>query len=71
MTTISAPHTTALTTELRYLALGDSYTIGEAVDEAGRWPMQLARLLRQEGVLLGDPRIIATTGWTTATSSAC
>ena len=65
MTTISAPHTTALTTELRYLALGDSYTIGEAVDEAGRWPMQLARLLRQEGVLLGDPRIIATTGWTT------
>nr|WP_298127049.1 SGNH/GDSL hydrolase family protein [uncultured Pseudoxanthomonas sp.] len=65
MTTISAPHTTALTTELRYLALGDSYTIGEAVDEAGRWPMQLARLLRREGVLLGDPRIIATTGWTT------
>lgn len=65
MTTISASHTTALTTELRYLALGDSYTIGEAVDEAGRWPMQLARLLRREGVLLGDPRIIATTGWTT------
>jgi lysophospholipase L1-like esterase len=65
MTTIAAPHTTALTTELRYLALGDSYTIGEAVDEAGRWPMQLARLLRMEGVLVGDPRIIATTGWTT------
>ena len=60
MTTISAPHTTALTAELRYLALGDSYTIGEAVDEAGRWPMQLARLLRMEGVLIGDPRIIAT-----------
>ena len=65
MTTTTRPHTTALTTELRYLALGDSYTIGEAVDEAGRWPMQLARLLRMEGVLLGDPRIIATTGWTT------
>ena len=65
MTTIAAPHTTALTTELRYLALGDSYTIGEGVDEAGRWPMQLARLLRMEGILLGDPRIIATTGWTT------
>jgi lysophospholipase L1-like esterase len=65
MTTISAQHTTALTTELRYLALGDSYTIGEAVDEARRWPMQLARLLRMEGVLVGDPRIIATTGWTT------
>ena len=65
MTTTTALHSTALTTELRYLALGDSYTIGEAVDEAGRWPMQLARLLRMEGILLGDPRIIATTGWTT------
>jgi len=65
MTTIADPHTTALTTEMRYLALGDSYTIGEGVDEAGRWPVQLARLLRREGVLLGDPRIIATTGWTT------
>lgn len=65
MTTIAAPYTTALTTELRYLALGDSYTIGEGVDAAGRWPMQLARLLRMEGILLGDPRIIATTGWTT------
>jgi len=65
MATTMHSHTTALTTELRYLALGDSYTIGEAVDEAGRWPMQLARLLRMEGVLVGDPRIIATTGWTT------
>ena len=65
MTTTSGFHTTALTTELRYLALGDSYTIGEAVDEAGRWPMQQARQLRMEGVLVGDPRIIATTGWTT------
>ena len=75
MTTIATPHTTALTTELRYLALGDSYTIGEAVDEAGRWPVQLARLLRMEGVLVGDPRIIATTGWTTdeldAASTPC
>ncbi len=65
MTTTTRPHTTALTAELRYLALGDSYTIGEGVDEAGRWPMQLARLLRMDGILLGDPRIIATTGWTT------
>lgn len=65
MTTVAAPHTTALTTELRYLALGDSYTIGEGVDDAGRWPMQLARQLRVEGILVADPRIIATTGWTT------
>ncbi|MFC0679519.1 SGNH/GDSL hydrolase family protein [Lysobacter korlensis] len=50
---------------LDYLALGDSYTIGEGVPEDGRWPVQLARTLRAEGVPLGDPRIIATTGWTT------
>jgi lysophospholipase L1-like esterase len=50
---------------LTYLALGDSYTIGEAVAEADRWPLQLARLLRAESVALADPRIIATTGWTT------
>ena len=48
-----------------YLALGDSYTIGEAVDASGRWPVQLASALRDEGVALDDPRIIATTGWTT------
>jgi len=65
MTPTSVSHTTALTTELRYLALGDSYTIGEGVEEAGRWPMQLARSLRSEGIALADPRIIATTGWTT------
>lgn len=48
-----------------YLALGDSYTIGEGVDGAARWPVQLARALRSEGIALSDPRIIATTGWTT------
>jgi len=56
---------TDLLPELRYLALGDSYTIGEAVAEAGRWPLQLAHALRSEGIALADPRIIATTGWTT------
>ena len=50
---------------LSYLALGDSYTIGESVPEDGRWPVQLARALRDEGVTLADPRIIAATGWTT------
>jgi lysophospholipase L1-like esterase len=50
---------------LSYLALGDSYTIGEGVGESGRWPLQLAAALRAEGIALGDPRIIATTGWTT------
>jgi len=50
---------------LSYLALGDSYTIGEGVPEAGRWPHQLARALRAEGIALDDPLTIATTGWTT------
>jgi lysophospholipase L1-like esterase len=50
---------------LTYLALGDSYTIGESVPESGRWPVQLARALRAEGIALADPRIIAATGWTT------
>jgi lysophospholipase L1-like esterase len=55
---------------LSYLALGDSYTIGESVAESGRWPVQLAAALRGEGIPLQDPRIIATTGWTTDELSA-
>ena len=50
---------------LRYLALGDSYTIGESVEPDERWPVQLAERLRSEGLEIQDPRIIATTGWTT------
>jgi lysophospholipase L1-like esterase len=50
---------------LSYLALGDSYSIGEGVEERGRWPVQIAQALRDEGIALEDPRIIATTGWTT------
>ena len=55
---------------MKYLALGDSYTIGEGVAEDGRWPVLLARALRSEGIALEDPRIIATTGWTTDELSA-
>jgi len=49
-----------------YLALGDSYTIGEGASESERWPVQLAGLLRQDSVDVTDPDIIARTGWTTA-----
>lgn len=49
---------------LRYLALGDSYSIGEAVTAAERWPQQLVELLRREGLQVADPAIIARTGWT-------
>jgi len=44
----------------KFLALGDSYTIGESVAEAERWPNQLVAKLK-----LTAPRIIATTGWRT------
>lgn len=55
---------------LRWLALGDSYTIGEGVHAAGRWPLQLAARLREAGIAISEPRIIATTGWTTDELSA-
>ena len=48
-----------------YLALGDSYTIGEGIDASGCWPMQLSHALRGDGIPLADPRLIAATGWTT------
>jgi len=49
----------------RVLALGDSYTIGESVAVADRWPNQLQRALQQRGLYVADPEIIAKTGWTT------
>ncbi|MEQ7986499.1 SGNH/GDSL hydrolase family protein [Xanthomonas hortorum pv. hederae] len=52
-------------TLLRYLALGDSYTIGEGVAAAQRWPVQLVDGLRAYGWNVAPPQIIATTGWTT------
>ncbi|HPF74006.1 MAG: SGNH/GDSL hydrolase family protein [Rhodanobacteraceae bacterium] len=55
---------------LRYLALGDSYTIGESVPEADRWPVQLVARLREGGVAIADPEILATTGWSTDELSA-
>jgi len=50
----------------RFLALGDSYTIGEGVRAEERWPMQLAAAVRASGIRLADPQIIATTGWTSS-----
>ena len=47
----------------RYLALGDSYTIGESVSENERWARQLAKLLEADGIQTAVT-IIARTGWT-------
>ena len=65
-----ASHDARMPTPVQYLALGDSYTIGESVEPDGRWPMQLVTALRADGVVIDDPRIIARTGWTTDELSA-
>ena len=49
---------------VRYLALGDSYTIGESVHENERWPNQLAAMLSDKGIQT-EVTLIARTGWTT------
>ena len=48
-----------------WLALGDSYTIGESVNEDERFPAQTISLLKNDSVFIKQPQYIATTGWTT------
>lgn len=60
MLALLASCTSMTETKSRYLALGDSYTIGESVAAEERFPNQLARALN-----IGEPLIIAKTGWTT------
>lgn len=50
---------------LNYLALGDSYTVGEAVPASESFPYQLAAELTSHNVPVNTPTIIAATGWTT------
>lgn len=50
---------------ITYLALGDSYTIGQSVSVDGRWPNQLGRRLNNQERVLFPIDIIARTGWTT------
>ncbi len=54
------------TTGKTYLALGDSYTIGQSVAVPDRFPVQAAKYLTIQGIKFNDPEIIAQTGWTTA-----
>lgn len=53
------------TSALTWLALGDSYTIGQSVAIEDRYPMQAAKLLQTDHLTCQSPEIIATTGWTT------
>lgn len=50
---------------LRYLAIGDSYTIGESVLPSKNFPNQTTALLKKAGMAIEEPTIIAKTGWTT------
>lgn len=53
------------TKEYTFLCLGDSYTIGERVAPEDRFPSQTILLLHSKGIYFENPKIIATTGWTT------
>lgn len=57
-------------TSLSYLALGDSYTIGEGVSEPERYPVQLKDSLSKAGITIEQSQIVARTGWTTNELSA-
>jgi lysophospholipase L1-like esterase len=48
-----------------YLALGDSYTIGESVPIYENFPYQTVQMLRSKGIQIHAPEIVAKTGWTT------
>ena len=54
------------TGKITYLALGDSYTIGESVAPSDRFPVQLVKMLQKGNINVESPDIVAVTGWTTA-----
>jgi lysophospholipase L1-like esterase len=59
--------TTVPTTDpdvLTYLALGDSYTVGESLSKDQSFPYQLTAQLNSQ-LKVSTPTVIATTGWTT------
>lgn len=53
-----------------YIALGDSYSIGESVLLYQSFPYQVVQMLRKKGISFSAPEIIAKTGWTTDELSA-
>jgi len=59
------PAVTIDSSKKRYLALGDSYTIGQSVATNDRFPAQVTTQLRSSGIEMNEPEYIATTGWTT------
>lgn len=59
------PPDTTVPVSKSYLALGDSYTIGQSVNAAYTFPAETVNLLRMQEVPMKSPEIIATSGWTT------
>ncbi len=59
------PNSKSIKTTVNYLALGDSYTIGESVPEKENFPNQLSQRLSGDSVAVSQIKIIAKTGWTT------
>ena len=62
---IAPADTTSSTKTYTYLALGDSYTIGQSVNTNDRFPSQTVALLAKNNIKVSTPIYIATTGWTT------
>lgn len=58
--------TPARAIKVRMLALGDSYTTGEAIPETKSWPHQLEAALLGDSVRVDSLRVVAHTGWTTS-----
>ncbi len=54
-----------MTQPLTYLALGDSYTIGEKLELKENFPWQVVSIMREHGINIDAPDIVAKTGWTT------
>lgn len=65
MDTTTNTDTTINQQQYSWLALGDSYTIGQSVNEDERFPVQTIALLKNDGLNFNSPKYIATTGWTT------
>lgn len=52
-------------TTIRYIPIGDSYTIGEGIPEERSWPSLLTHHLQQEGTAIQIIANPSQTGWTT------
>ena len=58
------PQTLFINSDKTYLALGDSYTFGEAVSQEESFPYQLVNQLNVAGIKTLEPDVVAATGWT-------